>query len=650
MADHKSLTPIIEEDEGEVEDHHVLAPRQIIRNCLTDALKKTLVDLESQLSAIVAIPQSNAQVLFEFDKRLKKEEKFHHWESKELMIWDSSPVEASKYLKGIEEIHSLIETIGGLSADEHGKLKKDLLYRANSVLQLAMSRLEEELVRILLQYKQCVDPGPMSFRLFGADQVVYDEFSLASIDEGSSEVSSERNSNSNESEDYVVDLVHPLGMPHLKSIANVMFATNYGDEFCQAFINTRKEAFNEYLLDVLGWQKFSIEDVHKMEWTNLNSEIKKWNWLMKIVVRVYLASEKRLCEKILGEFGSFSSFCFLETTMDTMGCLLNFGVAIAIGARSPEKLFSFLDMYNVIANLRNYIDALFIEDAGCAIRNQFHEILKSLGNLAKTTFVDFGNVIASNTSANPFSGGGIHPLTRYVMNFIKTVTDYGDTLNLLLKDQHIEGSITEIEFEDKKGSSSSTLTPTSLHVMSITGILKSNLENRSKLYNDEALQHVFMMNNLHYMVQKIKNIKLELLFGDEWIRTQKSKVQQHVKDYVRATWSSAVSLLRDDFRVSHSLSKRSSKSRCKAFTNAFEEVYRTQTGWYVPDLELREDLQISTSQNVIPAYRNFVERVSVKFKITDKYMKYTVDDLEKHLFDLFEGSRRLLNKSFTCRK
>ncbi|KAL6183011.1 hypothetical protein ACLB2K_044422 [Fragaria x ananassa] len=593
-----------------------------------------MMDLESQLSAIVAIPQSNAQALSEFDKQLKKaEEKFVRWESRDLMIWDSSPVEASKYLKGIEEIQSLIETIGGLSADEYGKKKKNLLYRANSVLKLAMSRLEDELIQILLQYKQCADPGHMSFRLFGVDQIGYDSFSLPSIDERSSELSSEKNNNSNESEDYVVDLVHPLGIPHIKSIANVMFASNIGDEFCHAFVNMRKEAFNEYLFDVLGWQKFSIEDVHMMEWTSLNSEMKKWNWIMKIVVRVYLASEKRLCEKILGEFGSFSSFWFLETTMDTMGCLLNFGVAIAIGARSPEKLFSFLDMYDVLANLRSYIDALFTEDAGCVIRNQFHEIVKSLGNLAKTTFVDFGNVIASNTSASPFSGGGIHPLIRYVMNFIKTVTDYSDTLNLLLKDQHMEGSAAEIKFEDQKCISPLTLSPTSVHVLSIIGILKSNLESRSKLYHNEALQHVFMMNNLHYMVQKIKNTRLEILFGDEWIRTQKT-----------------VSLLRDDIRVPHFLSKKSSKNRLKTFTVAFEEVYKIQTGWYVPDHELREDLQISTAHNVIHAYRNFVERVSVKYKITDKYMKYTVDDMEEHLLDLFEGSPRLLNKASTCRK
>lgn len=197
MGDHKSLTPIIEEEEEE--DHHVLAlaaPRQIMkaveeRNCLTDALKKTLMDLESQLSAIVAIPHINSQELSEFEKRLKKaEEKFLHWESKELMIWDSGPVEASKYLKAIEEIHSLIENIKGLSADEYGKQKKELLFRANSVLQLAMSRLEEELIQILLRYKQCIDPGYMSFRLFGADQVVYDEYSFASIEEESSEVSS----------------------------------------------------------------------------------------------------------------------------------------------------------------------------------------------------------------------------------------------------------------------------------------------------------------------------------------------------------------------------------------------------------------------------------------------------------------------------
>lgn len=65
MADHKSLTRLIKEEEEveeEVEALHVLAPRQIIRNCLTDALKKTMMDLESQLSAMVAIPHSTSTV------------------------------------------------------------------------------------------------------------------------------------------------------------------------------------------------------------------------------------------------------------------------------------------------------------------------------------------------------------------------------------------------------------------------------------------------------------------------------------------------------------------------------------------------------------------------------------------------------------
>ncbi|KAI5330231.1 hypothetical protein L3X38_029629 [Prunus dulcis] len=652
MGDYKSSSTPTHEGE----QHLIAAARHIMQalrssSFLTDDLRKTLSDLESHLSAIAAITESKTEEFSEFEKRLKSaEEKVFSWESNnQIMIWDSGPVEASNYLKSIDEIQTLIQNFTSLSVDENGK-HKELFYRADSVLQLAMSRLEEELIHILVRYKQYPEPEYMSFRLSGAD-IVYDE-SFVSVDEESIEEASQRNRYTNESDDYyVVDLVQPLAIPHLKSIAKAMFASNYGYEFCHSFINTRKYALDEYLV-VLGVQIFSIEDVLKMEWTSLNLEIKKWSWIMKIIIRVYLASEKWLCEQILAEFGSVSSFSFLDISKATMACLLNFGEAIAMGSRRPEKLFSLLDMYEVLADLLLDIDALFMEETGSFIRIEFHELMKSLGNLAKTTFLEFGNAIAtSNTSSNPFSGGGIHPLTRYVMNYIKTLTEYGRTLNFLIKDQCIEDSNSALELEDRQGIEdlfSSTFYPTAHHLLSITSTLKSSLDSRSKLYKDAALQHVFLMNNIHYMVQKVKSSKLMFFFGDEWIREHIAKVQRHATSYERATWSSVLSLLRDDNQQSHSFSKANFRERCRAFSIAFEEVYKSQTGWSIPDFELREGLQISTAQNVIQAYRTFVGRISGN--ISDKDVKYTVDDLEKYLFHLFEGSPRSLHHAFIRRR
>ncbi|KAM0955325.1 hypothetical protein ACFX13_024101 [Malus domestica] len=72
-------------------------------------------------------------------------------------------------------------------------------------------------------------------------------------------------------------------------------------------------------------------------------------------------------------------------------------------------------------------------------------------------------------------------------------------------------------------------------------------------------------------------------------------------------------------------------------------IYKSQTTWFIPDPQLREDVQISASLNVIQAYRTFVGRHSND--ISDKLIKYSADDLQNYLLDLFEGSPKSLQNS-----
>ncbi|PON70538.1 Exocyst complex protein [Parasponia andersonii] len=601
---------------------------------LTDDLKKILTDLDSHLSAMGVIVESKGGEFFEFEQRLKHaEEKVASWKPNQLMVCNSGPIEASETFKVVDEIHTLMESLRNLAADESGK-PMELLQRAESLLQTVMSRLEEELVHILHQHKQYFEPQYMSFRSFRSD-VAYDE-SFVSVEEEPLDEASRRNSNGDESEDHLVDLVHPQVIPHLKSIANLMFASNYAQELCQAFVRARKEALDEYW-DSLSMDTFTIEDVLKMEGKSLNYEMKRWIWIMKILIRVYLPSEKRLCDQILGESGSFSPHCFVETSKASMLYLLNFGEAVVMGAHEPDKLFRLLDMYEVLADLLLDIDHLLLEEAGSVNRIEFHKLLAKLGDFSRATFAEFRCAIASKTSNTPFPGGSIHHMTKYVMNYIKTLAEYVDTLNVLLKDQVSEDPSSVFELENsQEGGSSATSCPTACHLRSIASTLESNLNNRAKLYKDVALQNVFLMNNINYIVQKVKSSKLGLLLGDVWIREHMAKVQQHATGYERNSWSFAVSLLRS--HDGSSLPKAIFKERSRSFSVTFEEVYRNQTAWYIPDPQLRAELQISISNKVIQAYRSFTGRNSND----EKHIKYTADDLESFLLDLFEGSPRSL--------
>ncbi|KAJ9163522.1 hypothetical protein P3X46_023181 [Hevea brasiliensis] len=624
--------------EAEVEQHIIAATQHILKALgasknLNDDFKRALTELDSHLSTMTMITESKGGGFSEIEEQLKHaERKIIRWESDPSFIWDSGPTEAIEYLQAVNAILTVIESSGGLSLSENGK-PREIALQAKHALQRAMSRLEEELCHILFQHKQYFKPRYVSFHSC-AEDVFYDK-SFTSLEDEIVEETSQRDGEDRESVECSLDLVDPHVIPEIKSIANIMSASNYIQEFCEAFIGSRTEALYEYF-SILEIEKLSIEDVLKLEWDSWNRETKKWMWAMKVIIRVYLASEKRLCEQILGDFGSVNSFCFIEISKASVLCLLNFGQAVAMGPHKPEKLIRLLDMYEIMANLHLELDSLFSEDDGSFVRIEYHKLLRRLGDYARETFMRFGNAIASDASLHPFPGGRIHHLTKYVMNYMRLLPDYCDTLNLLLKDQDADESNAVVEIDNEQDFSSSTSCPMACHLRSITSTLESNLIGKSKLYKDDSLQFVFLMNNIHYMVNKIKDSDLRHFFGDEWIRKHIGKFQQHATSYVRATWSSVVSMLRDD-------GKTTLKERCRRFCLAFEELYKNQTRWYIPDLRLREDLQISISQKVIPAYRNFLGNNNSN--VSDKHVKYATDDLEELLFDLFVGSPRSLRNS-----
>lgn len=624
--------------EAEVEQHIFAATQHILKALgasknLSDDFRRALTELDSHLSTMTIITENEGGGFSEIEEQLKHaEKKIIRWESDPSLIWDSGPMEAAEYLQAINEILTVIESLGGLSLSENGKLRMIAL-RAQNALQRAMSRLEKELCHILSQHKQYFRPQYVSFHS-RAEDMFYNECFAFLEDEIVEEIS-QRDGEDRETFEFSLDLVDPHVIPDIKSIANVMSASNYMQEFCEAFIGKRREALYEYL-SILEIEKLSIEDVLKLEWDSLNREIKKWTWAIKIIIRVYLASEKRLCDQILGGFGSVNSFCFIEISKASVLCLLNFGQAVAMGPHKPEKLFRLLDMYEIMADLHIDVDGLFSDDDGSFVRIEYHKLLRTLGDYARETSMRFVNAIASDASLHPFRGGGIHHLTKYVMNYMRVLADYSDTFSLLLKDQDADESQAVVEIDNDQDFYSSSSGPMACHLRLVTCTLESNLIVKSKLYKDDSLQHIFLMNNIHYMVKKVKDSDLRLFFGDEWIRKHIGKFQQHATSYVRATWCSVISILRDD-------GKTSLKERCRRFSTAFEEIYKNQTRWCIPDLQLREDLQISTSQKVIPAYRNFLGNNNSN--VSDKHVKYTTDDLAELLLDLFVGSPRSLRNS-----
>uniref|UniRef100_A0A7N0U8X3 Exocyst subunit Exo70 family protein n=1 Tax=Kalanchoe fedtschenkoi TaxID=63787 RepID=A0A7N0U8X3_KALFE len=544
--------------------------------------------------------------------------------------------EATAYLAAVDDVVRAVEELG--SAEDGG----EVLERAESVLQMAMARLEDEFRHVLLSNAVVFDADAVyesmhrlsnSFQLDSPHSVEFEN----GEDDGIQAPMS-----------VSVELVNPVGVDDLKDIADRMIRAGYEKELCQVYTSFRREAMDEYLT-LLGVEKLGIEEVQKIEWSALDEKMKRWGQAVKVAVKVVLTGEKRLCEQVFSGSNMIERICFSEISKGCVMQLITFAEAIAVGRRASEKLFRILDMYDALSDVLQDLRVLLCDDMREFICSEVEVILGSLGDAAKGTFAEFESAVKGEKSRKPTLGGEIHPLTRYVMNYVKLLVDYSDTLNRLFDDVSHGQKGSPVAYNDGSDSRIGDGSPLAHRLLLILSSLEANLEEKSKLYDDKALRYVFMMNNIHYIVQKVKDSELGKLVGDQWIRTHRGRIRQCATCYLRASWSKVLACIKEDGSsgaASSSAFKLALKEKFKNFNLCFEEIYKIQSAWKVPDPQLREEMRISISEKVIPAYRSFMGRYRHQVESgrnAGKYVKYTADDLENYLLDFFEGTPGTLN-------
>uniref|UniRef100_A0A2P2L6S3 Exocyst subunit Exo70 family protein n=1 Tax=Rhizophora mucronata TaxID=61149 RepID=A0A2P2L6S3_RHIMU len=588
-------------------------------------------DLIKEESSLQSRLESAEKIIFQYDSASARRQP--------TLSWEDSPEEAAEYLSAIDDV---LELLDGLSIQAH---ENDTFHRAETAIQVAMSRLEEEFCHILTRNTVPLDAE----RLYGSIRRVSLSFLSNDCEFGeefdsSGEIESEgayfHERGVSLGDDVTVDLINSDAVEELKEIAERMIRSGYEKECVQVYSNVRRDALDE-CLQILGVEKLSIEEVQRIGWKYLDEKMRKWVLAMKITVKVLLSGEKRLCEQIFCASDSAKEICFNETAKGCVMQLLNFGQAVAIATRSSEKLFRILDMYDGLTAILPDLQSMVTDEF---VSSEAKGVLDGLGDAARGTFAAFENDVRSENSKKPVLGGEIHPLTRYVMNYVKFIVDYSDSLNSLLEEDDHESK--ELPNDDGELAS---MNPVARRLLALLSSLESNIKEKSRLYESGAMQYIFLMNNILYIVQKVQDSELINLLGDQWVRKHRGLIRQYATAYLRAAWSKALSCLKDEgiSRSSISVSKVALKERFKNFNACFEEIYRIQTGWKVPNPQLREELRISISEKVLPAYRAFMGRFGSQLengRHAGKYIKYTPEDLENYLSHLFEGVPLVLHQ------
>ncbi|XP_058787798.1 exocyst complex component EXO70B1-like [Vicia villosa] len=549
----------------------------------------------------------------------------NHLSSEDFICYNSAA-----FLAAVDELVSIIEDWSPLSDD---KSVGACLIRADDILQQAMFRAEEE-------FRSLMELGGESFdltrskeksTLYDSNEEEDDEEELDGEVDGEDDVIPVAKA----VVDYnvVIDALPPATVNGLREIAKRMLAAGFGKECSHVYGVCRRE-FLEESLSRLGLQKLSISEVHKMPWQELEDEIERWIKASNVALKILFPSERRLGDRVFSGLSSSSAVAdlsFMEVCRGSAIQLLNFADAVAIGSRTPERLFRVLDVFETLRDLISEFEALFSDQYCSFLVNEAITIWKRLGEAIRGIFTELENLISRDPVKAVVPGGGLHPITRYVMNYLRAVCRSHQTLELVFKDNAL--SLNDYPKHDDRLQPNS---PFSVQISWIMDLLERNLDAKSKLYKDPALCSVFMMNNGRYIVQKTKDSELGTLLGDDWIRKHSTKVRQCHMNYQRSSWNKLLGFLKVE-----TMAAKPMKEKLKMFNLHFEEICRVQSQWFVFDEQLREELRISVEKLLLPAYGSFIGRFQIipEFaKNGDKYIKFGMEDIEARLNNLFQGS------------
>ncbi|XP_031499625.1 exocyst complex component EXO70A1-like [Nymphaea colorata] len=536
-------------------------------------------------------------------------------------------MEAVNQLKNVRQYFSSNRSMGNCDA---------VLNYLDGLIATAIQKLGEDFKQLLFSYSKVVEPDLLFKCLPDSMQP----------SPGSPGPHGKKTHNGNHTEvkgteatvHALPTLVPSKAVLVLHQLAEKMVQEGHQQQCIKIFRDCRATAL-EQTLRKLGVERLSRDEVHRLQWEVLEAKIGNWIHFMRIAVKILFAGERKVCDQMFEGMNDLKDQCFAAVIANSFSMLLTFGDAIAKINRTPEKLFVLMDMYEAMRELRPDIEVMF-EGKICA---EMHTLASSLSKrLAQTAhgiFGDFVEAVEKDATRTVVPDGSVHPLTSYVINYVKFLFDYQATLKQLFE---------EINNSDKPRSQLASV------AMQIMSSLQTNLDGKSKQYRDPALAEIFLMNNVHYIVRSVRRSEAKDLLGDDWVQRHRKIVQQHANVYKRITWKKIIQSLSvqglgslgsssgggSDGANSSGVTRTMVKERFKIFNSMFEELHQRQTHWSVPESELRESLRLAVIEILLPAYRSFIKRLAPIIengKDAQKCMRYTPEDLESMLNDFFEG-------------
>jgi exocyst complex component 7 len=320
-------------------------------------------------------------------------------------------------------------------------------------------------------------------------------------------------------------------------------------------------------------------NLNKLAWDQVDAKIiQPWFTTATVAFSSLFATEKQLCDSVFaGDHAAVGEAVFAAIVNDQATSLLAVAeAAVARASRVPERLFRVLDVHDTLAgDVLPAILSVFTEDSEVAAL-----VIAKAAEAARCTLAGFEAAIHKEPSKATMPGGAVHPLTRYVMNYLVFRADY-------------------------EGEHSASWVPR------LVSAPLSKLESKAGSYRKAALSYLFLANNTHYVAAKVRGCsKLQAILGEGWAEAHGAKARGHVQVFVRATWGKVMSF------TSTMTSSRLPHGAKEAVEAAVMEAVAMHLEWVAADDEMADALRLAATAAVVPKYRMFYRRYGAAVGLT----------------------------------
>ncbi|KAL6629168.1 hypothetical protein ACP70R_028933 [Stipagrostis hirtigluma subsp. patula] len=361
--------------------------------------------------------------------------------------------------------------------------------------------------------------------------------------------------------------------------------------------------------------------------------VELWGRHLEFVARRLLESERQLCAKVFGQHKDLGAACFAEVAARA-GVLdfLRFGRAVADAKKDPIKLLRLLEVFDSLNKLRLDFNRLFGGKACAEIQSQTRDLVKLVVDGAVEIFEELIVQVELQRHMPPPVDGGVPRLVTFVVEYCNRLLGepYRPVLGQVLT---IHRSWRKEVFNDRMLVDA---------VLNIVKALEANFDVWSKAYDNAMLSYLFMMNTHWHFFKHLKATKLGELLGDVWLREHEQYKDYYLTVFIRESWGALSPLLNREGLILFSKGRATArdlvKQRLKTFNSSFDEMICRQSSWVIPDKDLRAKTCDLVVQAIVPSYRSYMQNYGPLVEqegSASKYVKYTVDGLEKMLRALF---------------